>query len=145
MPDSQKSSLQSSSQNPKQDSNDIAIKAQLNVLMPNELNAIANMPEPLADRAMTILEKSLEYRKENDDKIIELEKKNLQIKERDIIGTHLLNALGMISFLSMVLISLFVGIDLTKESLETAAYFSFSIGILALFPRIIDSIRKKKR
>ena len=143
MPKDSKTTLSADIENSTQE-NDISIKAQLNVLVPNELNAIANLPEPLADRAMSILEKSLEYRRENDKSIIELESKNLQIKESDIKTTHLLNAFGMVSFLVMVLTSLFVGVFLMQKDMPTASYFSFSIGILALFPRIIDSIRKKK-
>lgn len=123
---------------------DIAIKAQFNVLMPNELNAIGNLPEPLADRAMSILEKSLEYRKDNDDKVIELEKVNLNIKAKDLKATHFLNALGIISFICIVLVSLALGVFLMKEDMQTASYFSFSVAILALFPRIIESIRAKR-
>ena len=36
---------------------------QLNFLMENELNAIGKLPKDLADRIVTMLEKSLEYKK----------------------------------------------------------------------------------
>ncbi|WP_185157404.1 hypothetical protein [Campylobacter hepaticus] len=45
---------------------------QFNFLMENELNAIAKLPSDLANRTMTMLERSLEYKKDNDNKILDL-------------------------------------------------------------------------
>lgn len=52
---------------------------QLNFLMENELNAIGKLPKDLADRIVTMLEKSLEYKKDNDNKILDLENKNIKL------------------------------------------------------------------
>ncbi|QYH11314.1 hypothetical protein A0056_005485 [Campylobacter jejuni] len=45
--------------------------------MENELNAIGKLPKDLADRIVAMLEKSLEYKKDNDNKILDLENKNI--------------------------------------------------------------------
>ncbi|HGH3987092.1 TPA: hypothetical protein ACJISN_001765 [Campylobacter coli] len=56
---------------------------QLNFLMENELNAIGKLPKDLADGIVTMLEKSLEYKKDNDNKILDLENKNIEIRKND--------------------------------------------------------------
>ncbi|GML87009.1 hypothetical protein P0Q10_08090 [Campylobacter jejuni] len=47
--------------------------------MENELNAIGKLPKDLADRIVAMLEKSLEYKKDNDNKILDLENKNIKL------------------------------------------------------------------
>ncbi|HHW4172445.1 TPA: hypothetical protein ACUVF7_001805 [Campylobacter coli] len=51
--------------------------------MENELNAIGKLPKDLADGIVTMLEKSLEYKKDNDNKILDLENKNIEIRKND--------------------------------------------------------------
>ncbi|EAJ3000912.1 hypothetical protein DCO15_09460, partial [Campylobacter coli] len=66
---------------------------QLNFLMENELNAIGKLPKDLAGRIVTMLEKSLEYKKDNDNKILDLENKNIEIRKKDIKSYHFWNGI----------------------------------------------------
>ena len=50
------------------------LNIQNNVFMENELNAIAKLPEPLAEWAMTLLEKTSEHKMQVDKEILELER-----------------------------------------------------------------------
>lgn len=116
---------------------------QLNFLMENELNAIGKLPPDLADRAMKILEKSLEDRKDTDNKILELERQNLNIKEKDVKAYHFWNGFGMVSFVGITCVFAGAGIYLITNKYDVAGYFSFAVGVLTLLPRIIDSFKKK--
>ncbi|WP_279177014.1 hypothetical protein [Campylobacter insulaenigrae] len=118
---------------------------QFNFLMENELNAIAKLPSDLADRTMTMLEKSLEYKKDNDNKILDLENKNLEIRREDIKSYHLWNGFGMVSFLLITIASISVGLYLILNGHNDGAYFSFILGVLALLPKVFDSIKNKPK
>ncbi|MBZ7942824.1 MULTISPECIES: hypothetical protein [Campylobacter] len=119
---------------------------QLNFLMENELNAIGKLPSPdLQNRAMTVIEKSLEYKKDNDNKILDLENKNLEIKKKDMQSYHFWNGFGMISFLIITCLFEGAGVYLITNGYDTGSYFSFAIGILPFLPKIIDSIKKKPK
>ncbi|HDZ4931866.1 TPA: MnhB domain-containing protein [Campylobacter jejuni] len=118
---------------------------QLNFLMENELNAIGKLPKDLADRIVTMLEKSLEYKKDNDNKILDLENKNIEIRKKDIKSYHLWNGFGMVSFLLITIISIGVGLYLILNGHNEGGYFAFILGVLALSPKIIDSIKNKPK
>ncbi|HDZ5094495.1 TPA: MnhB domain-containing protein [Campylobacter jejuni] len=118
---------------------------QLNFLMENELNAIGKLPKDLADRIVTMLEKSLEYKKDNDNKILDLENKNIEIRKKDIKSYHFWNGFGMVSFLLITIISIGVGLYLILNGHNEGGYFAFILGVLALSPKIIDSIKNKPK
>lgn len=61
--------------------------------MENELNAIGKLPKDLADRIVAMLEKSLEYKKDNDNKILDLENKNIEMRKKDIKSYHFWNGI----------------------------------------------------
>ncbi len=50
------------------------LNIQNNIFMGNELDAMGRLPEPLADRAMSLFEKTTEHKMQMDKEIIELEK-----------------------------------------------------------------------
>lgn len=116
---------------------------QLNFLMENELNAIGKLPPDLADRAMKILEKSLEYRKDTDDKILNLEQQNLNIRKKDMKAYRFWNGFGMVSFLVITCVFAGAGVYLITSGYNTAGYFVFAFEALTLLPKIIDSFKKK--
>ncbi|EJN3952352.1 hypothetical protein NP622_000458 [Campylobacter jejuni] len=118
---------------------------QLNFLMENELNAIGKLPKDLADRIVTMLEKSLEYKKDNDNKILDLENKNIEIRKKDIKSYHFWNGFGMVSFLLITITSICVGLYLILNGHNEGAYFAFILGALTLLPKIIDSIKNKPK
>ncbi|HEG0354483.1 TPA: hypothetical protein SB347_000485 [Campylobacter coli] len=118
---------------------------QLNFLMENELNAIGKLPKDLADRIVTMLEKSLEYKKDNDNKILDLENKNIEIRKKDIKSYHFWNGFGMVSFLLITITSICVGLYLILNGHNKGAYFAFILGALTLLPKIIDSIKNKPK
>ncbi|EJG3304318.1 hypothetical protein M9128_001280 [Campylobacter coli] len=118
---------------------------QLNFLMENELNAIGKLPKDLADRIMTMLEKSLEYKKDNDNKILDLENKNIEIRKKDIKSYHFWNGFGMVSFLLITITSICAGLYLILNGHNEGAYFAFILGALTLLPKIIDSKKNKPK
>lgn len=94
---------------------------------------------------MKILEKSLEYKKDNDNKILDLEQQNLNIKEKDIKAYHFWNGFGMVSFLVLTCIFVGAGVYLITNGYDVAGYFSFALGILALLPRVFDALKNKTK
>lgn len=52
--------------------------------MENELNAIGKLPEPLAQRAMNLLEKTAEYKMQIDREILELERQEQKNRVSDM-------------------------------------------------------------
>lgn len=61
----------------------VTYNAQFNLLIENELNAISKMNPEYADKAFDLLNKTIEYRNANDREVIELEKREITIKEAD--------------------------------------------------------------
>ncbi|WP_167348865.1 hypothetical protein [Campylobacter ornithocola] len=92
-----------------------------------------------------MLEKSLEYKKDNDNKILDLENKNLEIRREDIKSYHLWNGFGMVSFLLITIASISVGLYLILNGHNDGAYFSFILGVLTLLPKVFDSIKSKPK
>lgn len=117
---------------------------QLNVLMESELNAMSKLSPELANRVMDVIERSLEYKKDTDNQILNLEKENLKIKEKDMRYFHTFNFLGLISFILIFLSSLGVGTYLLQRGYETAAYFSYIVALLSILPKFISSFSNKK-
>ena len=113
--------------------------------MENELNAISKMKPEYADRAFSLLEKSLEYRNSSDKEIIELERKELEIREEDNNKYYFWNGFGMILAAIISLVALLGGIILTIKGCSTGAIISFLIAALNLAPKFIKSFEKTKK
>ncbi|WP_276882261.1 hypothetical protein [Campylobacter cuniculorum] len=112
-----------------------------------ELDAIGKLskesPE-LADRAMKLLEESLEHRKCNDKQILSLEQQNLKIKEKNFRSFHFWNGFAMISHFIITCLFWSGGIYLLINGYELGAYFNFALGgILPFLPKISVLLKNK--
>jgi len=93
------------------------LNIQQNVFMENEINAICKLPEPLAERAMILLEKNVEYQRHISEEIIELERQEQKNRQSDMKSFYVLQGLGAISafLVIMVCIGLFVYLVLNDK------------------------------
>ncbi|MDE5592194.1 MAG: hypothetical protein K2I63_04505 [Helicobacter sp.] len=102
--------------------------------MENELNAIAKLPEPLAERAMNLLEKTSEHKKQMDKEIIELEKQEQKNRTSNNRWFYALQGLGAIAAFIFIVGSLGIFAYLVIQDKPNAW--------LSLLPAIITSLIK---
>lgn len=114
-----------------------------NILIENELNAIGKLPPDLADRAMTLLEKSANARIENDKAIIDLEKQNIELQELDTKKYYTWSGFGMLGFFAVSILSLVGGVFLAYFDKTTKSYIAFAIAFANLTPKLLKELRRK--
>lgn len=119
----------------------------INILNQHYLNALANLysvsPE-LADRALKITESQQAEQEKITDKLLEMEKKEQEMRKKEISFSNLWYGVGTISFIFAFLVTLFVGVYLTHLGQDTAGIFSFLIAGLMIVPKTIKSIKSKQ-
>lgn len=102
--------------------------------MENELNAIGKLPEPLANRAFALLEKTAEHKMQIDKEIIELEKQEQKNRVSDNRWFYCLQGLGAVTAFIFIVGSLGIFAYLVIQDKPNAW--------LSLLPVIITSITK---
>lgn len=102
--------------------------------MENELNAIGKLPEPLANRAFALLEKTAEHKMQMDKEIIELEKQEQKNRVSDSRWFYRLQGLGAVTAFIFIVGSLGIFAYLVIQDKPNAW--------LSLLPAIITSITK---
>lgn len=121
--------------NPSSDTNpQNQLNIQNNIFMENELNAMGKLPEPLAQRAMSLLEKTTEHRMRVDKEIIELEKQEQKHRANDMRWFYALQGLGAITAFIFIVGSLVIFAYLALNDKPNAW--------LSLIPAIITSVVK---
>lgn len=110
------------------------LNIQNNIFMENELNAIGKLPEPLANRAFALLEKTAEHKMQIDKEIIELEKQEQKNRASDSRWFYCLQGLGAITAFIFIVWSLGIFVYLIIQNKPNAW--------LSLLPVIITSIAK---
>ena len=110
------------------------LNIQNNIFMENELNAIGKLPEPLAQRAMNLLEKTAEHKMQIDKEILELERQEQKNRLSDMRWFYSLQGLGAITAAIFILGSLGIFAYLVINDKPNAW--------LSLIPAIITSVVK---
>lgn len=112
------------------------LNIQNNIFMENELNAIGKLSEPLAERAMNLLEKTAEHKMQIDKEIIEIEKQEQKNRTSSMRWFYGLQSLGAITAFIVIVGSLGFGVYLAINNVN--AWLSFACTI----PAIITSVVK---
>ena len=107
---------------------------QNNIFMENELNAIGKLSEPIAQRAMSLLEKTAEHKMQMDKEIIELEKQEQKHRTSGMLWFYALQGLGAIAAFIFIIGSLVIFAYLALNDKPNAW--------LSLIPAIITSLVK---
>lgn len=119
----------------------------INILNQHYLNALAHLysvsPE-LADRALKITESQQAKQEQITDKLLAMEKKEQEMRGKELSYSNLWYGVGTISFIVAFLATLFVGVYLTHLGQDTAGIFSFLIAGLIIIPKTIKSIKSKQ-
>lgn len=110
------------------------LNIQNNIFMGNELDAIGKLPEPLAHRAMNLLEKTAEHKMQMDKEIIELEKKEQKDRGSNMRWFYVLQGLGACAAFIFIVGSLLIFTYLVIQDRPNAW--------LSLIPAIITSLVK---
>ena len=110
------------------------LNIQNNIFMENELNAIGRLPEPLAQRAMDLLEKTSEHKMQIDKEIIQLEKQEQKNRKNIMHWFYGLQSLGAITALIVIIGSLAIFAYLILNDKPNSW--------LSLIPAIITSVGK---
>ncbi|RDU58765.1 hypothetical protein [Helicobacter marmotae] len=110
------------------------LNIQNNIFMENELNAIRKLPEPLANRAFALLEKTAEHKMQMDREILELEKQEQKNRVSDSHWFYRLQSLGAITAFIYIVGSLGIFAYLVIQDKPNAW--------LSLLPAIITSVAK---
>lgn len=84
------------------------LNIQNNIFMGNELDAMGRLPEPLADRAMSLFEKTTEHKMQMDKEIIELEKAEQKDRRSNMHWFYSLQGLGALSAFIFIVGSLII-------------------------------------
>ncbi|RDU51717.1 hypothetical protein CQA49_08110 [Helicobacter sp. MIT 00-7814] len=124
-------------------SQNIDFNAQFNILIENELNAISKLNPRLANRAMKLLEDSLEHRKQCDKEIIELEKTNQKMQELETRKYYFWTGFGVFGFFFVFVLALCLGAFLAYFDKTIEAMIVFAIGFINILPKILRELRKK--
>lgn len=111
------------------------INIQNNVIMSNELDAIGRLPEPLAHRAMNLLEKATEHKMQMDKEIIELEKTEQKHRESNSRLSYILQGFGVLTSFVFIVGSLILFAYLVLQD-KPLAWLSI---IPAIAPIIISA------
>lgn len=110
------------------------LNIQNNIFMGNELDALSKLPEPLAHRAMNLLEKTTEHKMQMDKEIIELEKDEQRDRGSNMRWFYALQGLGALSAFIFIVGSLGIFAYLVAQDKPNAW--------LSLIPAIITSLVK---
>lgn len=122
---------------------DTPFNAQFNVLIENELNAISKIPPEYIERAFNLLEQSLEHKKQIDNEIINLENRELDIKQEDTKKYYFWSGAGILLSNTISLAALIAGIALSFYGYEVQSFIAFGIFALNALPKILKAFRKK--
>lgn len=121
-----------------------SLQATFNVLIENELNAIGKLPPNLADRAMGLLEKSLEHKKQTDQSIIELERLNLCIEETNTRKYHFWSGLGVVCYFVLNALVFSGAVFLAYFDKTTESIMALAFVFVNFAPKVLKEWKKYK-
>ena len=89
-----------------------------------------------------MIEKISEHKINCDNKIIELERKNLEIKELDTKKFYFWSGFGFWCFLLISLTALLVGVFLAYFDKTFSAIVAFGIALANIMPKLLKGLKK---
>lgn len=121
---------------------------QNNILVENELNAIAKLhhasPE-LADRAMKLLETNIEHRNQCDKEVIAIEKQEQNMREKDMKSYYRWIGFGSVASYIFPLVIFGGGVWLTMNGYTNQGWGAIGFSFVFSSPKILGSFKKKPK